>query len=880
MADIIASAVRLPTPEPADALPTSTGKRKRSPDSRSPPRRHRSPPGRHSFERDIPLHSGRLKEVNRNRASERAHQQEVRPSKPEKKQLTAEEKTELAKKEFNELLTKRSGGVYVPPAKLRALQENIKDPKAKEFQRMAWDALKKSINGLINKVNVGNIKDIVPELFGENLIRGRGLFCRSIMKSQASYVELTDVLACTAAIVNTKLPQLGELLVHRLTWQYRRGYKRNDKTVCISSSRFLAALANQQVVHYMLVVQIILLLITKPTDDSIEIACSTYRTIGMLLDERDKVVSNAIMDSLRQSLHENKELTVRTQYTIESVFMHRREGFKQHPTIREELDIIEEEDQITHQLELDDEVNTQDNLNVFKYDPEWEENEKAYARLRDEILGNVEGSDEEDMADDESEESEEDEETKRIEIKDQSNMDLVNLRKTIYLNIKGSGGFEEAVHKLMRVDLPPGKEKELPQMIIEGASQERTYNKFYGLIAERFAKLNRLWKNLFEELFTEYYETIHRLQTNRIRIVAQMFGHLLATDAIAWNVLEIIHLNEEETSSSSRIFIKILFEDLVSALGMKSLAERLKEPELQPSLEGLFPKDNPKNTRFAINFFTACSMGLLTEGMREYLKTLPKPVAPALPANEESESESESESSFSSRRSRSMSGTPPRRTADRGERGRRNSYSDSEDSYDSRSRSPPRRRYRSRTRSPDRRRRNSYSSSDSRSRTPSRTRANGRGGDRTRRTSSSPPPPRRTRRSPSIRESRSRSPIPRRSRRSPSIRESRSRSPIPRRSRRSPSTDKSHSRSRSRSRSLPPRRRSYRSESSDRGKRRRGRSETPPRRNAGFRRNSSSVESTRGERRRDRYSPPARRRRYSSDASDDSRGPPRRDGRR
>ena len=157
MADVIASAVRLPTPEPADTL--STGKRKRSPDSRSPPRRIRSPPRRRSFERDIPLHSGRRKESNRNRASSRAQQQEARP----KKQLTAEEKTELAKKEFNELLTKRSGGVYVPPAKLRALQENIKDPKSKEFQRMAWDALKKSINGLINKVNVGNIKDIVPE---------------------------------------------------------------------------------------------------------------------------------------------------------------------------------------------------------------------------------------------------------------------------------------------------------------------------------------------------------------------------------------------------------------------------------------------------------------------------------------------------------------------------------------------------------------------------------------------------------------------------------------------------------------------------------------------------------------------------------------------
>ena len=37
-----------------------------------------------------------------------------------------------------------------------------------------WEALKKSINGLVNKVNVSNIQNIVLELFQENLVRGKG----------------------------------------------------------------------------------------------------------------------------------------------------------------------------------------------------------------------------------------------------------------------------------------------------------------------------------------------------------------------------------------------------------------------------------------------------------------------------------------------------------------------------------------------------------------------------------------------------------------------------------------------------------------------------------------------------------------------------------
>ena len=36
-----------------------------------------------------------------------------------------------------------------------------------QYQRLRWDALRKSLNGLINKVNVANLKDVLPEIFGE-----------------------------------------------------------------------------------------------------------------------------------------------------------------------------------------------------------------------------------------------------------------------------------------------------------------------------------------------------------------------------------------------------------------------------------------------------------------------------------------------------------------------------------------------------------------------------------------------------------------------------------------------------------------------------------------------------------------------------------------
>ncbi len=676
------------------------------------------------------------------RGSKRDGGDSYRPARPRERTPppvpTEEQKQAAAKAEYEKLLNMRSGGTYIPPARLRALQSQITDKTSKEYQRMAWEALKKSINGLINKINTANIKHIVPELFGENLVRGRGLFCRSIMKAQAASLPFTPIYAAMAAIVNTKLPQVGELLIKRLVMQFRKGFKRNDKSVCLSSTTFLAHLINQQVQHEMLAGQILLLLLNKPSDDSVEIAVGFCREVGQFLEEMRPTISSVIFDQFRNILHE-ADIDKRTQYMIEVLFQVRKDRFKDNPSVKEELDLVEEEDQITHQVELDGEVDVQDSLNIFKFDAEWEDHEDAYKRLKAEILGEASDDEDDGEEEDDSSDEEEDEETKAMEIKDQSNTDLVNLRRTIYLTIMSSADPEEAVHKLMKINLPAGQEPEMPSMIVECCSQEKTYTKFFGLIGERFAKINRLWCDLFEQSFTKYYETIHRYENNKLRNIAMLFGHMFGSDALGWHAMSAIHLNEDETTSSSRIFIKILFQSIVEEIGMSKLKTRMGDEMLRPNLEGLFPKDNARNIRFSINYFTSIGLGALTEEMREFLQNMPKPALPA-PAAPDSDSDSVSSyssytgSSYSSR-SRSRS---PRRVADRGRaqsrtpsrrgRGRSGSYSRSRSasysgrSVSSRGRSPRRASY-SASPPPRRRRDDSRSPSPSRGRRQSRSRS-------------------------------------------------------------------------------------------------------------------------------------------------------------
>ncbi|NXC40390.1 CWC22 factor, partial [Penelope pileata] len=565
---------------------------------------------------------------------------------------THEEATSKKKKEEVDPILTRTGGAYIPPAKLRMMQEQITDKNSLAYQRMSWEALKKSINGLVNKVNVSNIENIIHELLQENIVRGRGLLSRSILQAQGASPIFTHVYAALVAIINSKFPNIGELILKRLILNFRKGYRRNDKQLCLTSSKFVAHLMNQNVAHEVLCLEMLTLLLERPTDDSIEVAIGFLKESGLKLTEVSPRGINAIFDRLRHILHESK-IDMRVQYMIEVMFAVRKDGFKDHPIIPEGLDLVEEEDQFTHMLPLEDEYNPEDILNVFKMDPNFMENEEKYKALKKEILDEGDSESEGDQEagssdEDEEEDEEEDEDGQKVTVHDKTEINLVSFRRTIYLAIQSSLDFEECAHKLLKMDFPESQTKELCNMILDCCAQQRTYEKFFGLLAGRFCMLKKEYMESFEAIFKEQYDTIHRLETNKLRNVAKMFAHLLYTDSIPWSVLECIILSEETTTSSSRIFVKIFFQELSEYMGLPNLNARLKDITLQPFFEGLLPRDNPRNTRFAINFFTSIGLGGLTDELREHLKNAPKMIMTQKQDVESSDSSSSSETDSSS----------------------------------------------------------------------------------------------------------------------------------------------------------------------------------------------------------------------------------------
>ena len=76
----------------------------------------------------------------------------------------------------------------------------------------------------------------------------------------------------------------------------------------------------------------------------------------------------------------------------------------------------------------------------------------------------------------------------------------------------------------------------------------------------------------FGEAFNKYHTTIHRYETNRLRSIAQFFGHLFSTNSISWMEFDFVKFSDDTVSrlrAVSRIFLdggwKTNEDDIISS---------------------------------------------------------------------------------------------------------------------------------------------------------------------------------------------------------------------------------------------------------------------------------------------------------------------------
>uniref|UniRef100_A0AAF5DF88 MI domain-containing protein n=1 Tax=Strongyloides stercoralis TaxID=6248 RepID=A0AAF5DF88_STRER len=514
----------------------------------------------------------------------------------------------------------------MPPSRMMAMMAKIDDKNSETYQRLNWELLKKKIQGAVNKLNAQNIVPVLQELMKVNIIRGKGLLIKALIQAQAFSPTFSNVYAAFVSLINSKFPNIGELLIKRLVIQFKRCYNKNDKDNAKKILQFIAHLTNQNVIHELLSLEILFTLMETPTDDSIEMSITFIREIGMKLTEISPKGITAIFERLRSILNNTDTISKRIQYMIEVLFQTRKEKFAAHISVPEELDLIEEEDQITHNISLTEVLDPENKLNYFIFDKNFEENEKQYDEIKKEILGddddgeNEEGEEEGD--DEKAGEEIEEEQVTPMKIIDMTDEQLTAFRKSVYLTLQSSLDYQEAAHKLLKNEWKPGLEKELCNMIVDACAQQRSYENFYGNLAARFCNLKQEFQDCFEEIAKDAYTNVHRFPITQLRNVAFLVSHLLFTNSISWDVLSIVRLTENDTTPAGRIYLKFVFQTIVENMSAAKFYEKMKDPEMAHIWKGIFPRNNREDIMFAINYFTMINLGQLTLDMRERLKKL------------------------------------------------------------------------------------------------------------------------------------------------------------------------------------------------------------------------------------------------------------------
>lgn len=262
--------------------------------------------------------------------------------------------------------------------------------------------------------------------------------------------------------------------------------------------------------------------------------------------------------------------------------------------------------------------------------------------------------------------------TRPLIVKDMSEQERMGHQKTIYLTIMSSMSADEAVHKLLRLrigNLAQEKRQLLGDILIKCCIQEKTYSKYFGVVGEKLCRMSREWHATFAQLFAQYYNEIDQYETNGLRNVGKFFGHMLASDSLAIEAsLCVVRLSEENTTSAGRVMLKFVFQEMVEELGVPELEARfVKDTFVKTEINGLFPAvnltpDDCNRLRFAINFFTAIGLGVLTQEMRRELQALTNSRGRTLARQDRSNLGSES---YSRSRSYSRSGSSRSRSYSR-----------------------------------------------------------------------------------------------------------------------------------------------------------------------------------------------------------------------
>ncbi|XP_056317885.1 nucleolar MIF4G domain-containing protein 1 [Danio aesculapii] len=485
------------------------------------------------------------------------------------------EEAESEKTPESQELSSATAGKYVPPH----LREAADSKRKAELEK-----LKRSVKGLINRLSQPNMASISSQL--------EELYMNTSRKDMND--TLTEILlaACvTPALMPERLLMEHILLVSVLHYsvglevgahfletvvrQFDKTYTELDDTdkECDNLVSIIAHLYNFHVVHAVLVFDILKKLVTSFSSKDIELLLLVLKTVGFALRKDDPIaLKELISEAQRKAGAEGEQFQdqTRIRFMLETMMALKNNDMRKIPGYDPEP--VEKLRKLQRTL-----IHSSAGSSDMKLRVSLDNLLEAERVGRWWIVGSSwSGAP---MIDDQGNKTTtpspkgEQYSAKMLELARKQRMNT-DVRRNIFCVLMSSEDFLDAYEKLLRLGLKDQQEREIVHVLMDCCLQEKMFNRFYAVLAEKLCSHDRRFQMTFQFSLWDKFRDLANLSSRSFSNLVQLVTHLLHRKSLSLSILKAIEfgeLDKPKVKFLKQILSKLLKEtepeDLLNIFG-------------------------------------------------------------------------------------------------------------------------------------------------------------------------------------------------------------------------------------------------------------------------------------------------------------------------
>lgn len=465
-------------------------------------------------------------------------------------------------------------GKYVPPH----LRNTGNDKRKAELEK-----LKRNVKGLLNRLSEPNMASISGQL--------EELYMSCSRKDMND--TLTEVLlaACvTPALMPDRLLMEHVLMVsvlhhavglevgaHFLEIVVRRFdelYKNpSEGKECNNLVAIVAHLYNFQVVHSLLIFDILKLLVAAFTEKDIELVLSVLRNVGFALRKDDALaLKELILEAQRKAsdLGSKFQDQTRVRFMLETMLALKNNDMRKIPGYDPEL--VERHRKLQRTLihrsaggkDMKLRVSL-DSLLAAEHVGRWWIVGSSWSGAP---MINEPGNTTTKQCTAEGQFS-----AKVLELARKQRMNT-EVRRNIFCVLMTSEDYLDAFEKLLRMGLKDKQEREIVHVLMDCCLQEKSFNAFYAVLGEKFCSQDRRFQMTFQFSLWDKFRELSNLPCRTFNNLVQLVARFLQRKCLSLSILKVIEFGELDKPSVRflrQVLTKLLketeSEDLASIFG-------------------------------------------------------------------------------------------------------------------------------------------------------------------------------------------------------------------------------------------------------------------------------------------------------------------------